>query len=117
VSITDVQRSFARGLDGKGSCKAATIDMEDGVHGIQMTGTGNDLKIQRYRSINMSGTEFSVGTGNRLTLSTKPDASAGTRYSGSGVIDSPEWRSFTPTVTTASGTPLWTGGNSLCVRD
>lgn len=30
MSITDVQRSFARGLDGKGSCKTAAIDMEDG---------------------------------------------------------------------------------------
>jgi len=30
MSITDVQRSFARGLDGKGACKTAAIDMEDG---------------------------------------------------------------------------------------
>lgn len=32
MSITDVQRSFARGLDGKGSCKTAAIDLEEGGH-------------------------------------------------------------------------------------
>lgn len=30
MSITDVQRAFVRGLDGKGSCKMANIEFEDG---------------------------------------------------------------------------------------
>lgn len=30
MSITDVQRAFVRGLDGKGSCKLANIELEDG---------------------------------------------------------------------------------------
>lgn len=30
MSIADVQRAFLRGLDGNGSCKAATIDFENG---------------------------------------------------------------------------------------
>lgn len=30
MSVTDVQRAFLRGLDGHGSCKAATIEFEDG---------------------------------------------------------------------------------------
>ena len=30
MSIADVQRAFLRGLDGKGSCKSAIIDFEDG---------------------------------------------------------------------------------------
>lgn len=30
MSVADVQRAFVRGLDGRGSCKVATIDLEDG---------------------------------------------------------------------------------------
>src|SRR5690606_12102493 len=30
MSVTDVQRAFVRGLEGKASCKAAMLDYEDG---------------------------------------------------------------------------------------
>lgn len=37
MSIADVQRSFARGLDGKAACKLATIEIEDGGRAQRLT--------------------------------------------------------------------------------
>lgn len=84
---------------------------------VALDGTGNKWTVTNSRSKfidNDAGgsPEFSVGSGNTLRLLSSPETSAGTVYSGSGVIESPDWRSFTPTVTSGSGSITTIGANS-----
>lgn len=78
---------------------------------INIAGSGNNVRLGMHRSSGIdhdaSGDpEFSVATGNTLTIASKPITSAGTVYSfaGTGRISSPDWINFTPTVTAATGT-------------
>jgi hypothetical protein len=76
----------------------------DSTNLISQTGTGNTLTIGASRSTSITGAEFNVGAGNTLRLTSTPQTSAPTVYAGAGIIETPEWRSFTPSVSSGSGT-------------
>jgi hypothetical protein len=85
---------------------------------IDISGSGNKVRVGTSHSYGIdtdaNGTpEFNVANGNELTLMAKPITSAGTVYSTTGTIRTPDWRAFTPTITTSSGT-ITTLGTLAC---
>lgn len=82
-----------------------------------INGTGNVWTIDNARSTNITGTnEYSVDSGNTLRLLSSPLTSAGTVYSGAGVIETPDMRSWTPTVTAQIGSFTTLGAVSARYR-
>ena len=78
---------------------------------VQIAGTGNWVTLGAARSNNIdadaNGTgEFDVATGNRLRLRSSPENTATTKYAtaGTAVVETPDWRTYTPTITASSGT-------------
>jgi hypothetical protein len=69
---------------------------------VSQTGAGSTLTIGESRSASISGTEFNIGAGT-LRLEATPKTSAPIVYAGAGIIETPEWRSFTPVLSTTSG--------------
>jgi hypothetical protein len=73
------------------------------------TGNSNTITIGDYNSLNIDSdssgdAEFLVvGATNKLRLLASPTTSATNKYSGSGVIESPDWITYTPTVTSGAG--------------
>lgn len=70
------------------------------------TGTGNVVDLDVYRSVSIDNggsgdAEFDVATGNTLRINRSPETSSSIKYlaAGTGVIESPDWRSYTPTLT------------------
>lgn len=91
---------------------------------VTMNGTGNRMVIALSRSLGIdydaNGTpEFNPATGNTLTLMSSPITSASTKYpaiSGSGIIETPDWRSFTPTITSSAGSFTTVSATGKCRR-
>lgn len=80
---------------------------------IYMGGTGNRLQISlpSFKNFGLSNVAATPGTvieaGNSLILDGQPHivtAGAASLYSGAGNIETPDWRSYTPTITAGSGT-------------
>jgi hypothetical protein len=74
------------------------------------TGTGNSITIGEYDSLSIDADssgdpEFNiVGTTNKLRLLTSPVTSAASAYGGTGIIESPDWRTFSSVLSAGSGT-------------
>jgi hypothetical protein len=92
----------------------ATISIGDmyvqygNVSAVAINGTGNRVTISHYASLGMdydaNGTaEFDSSSGNTLTLLSSPKTSATNKYTGAGIIETPDWRAYTPTVTAGTG--------------
>lgn len=79
---------------------------------IAIAGTGNKVQVSRPVMFNQgraspgAAVAFSIAAGNSLMLEGElvDSASVGVRYGGGGYISSPDWRTYTPTVTASSGT-------------
>lgn len=80
------QNSFMR-VDGTGS--VATVGASSSV-AIDMGGGPQDA-------------EFEIGAGNRLRLLTSPVTSAAKPYGGAGIIETPDWRAYSPVVSAQIG--------------
>lgn len=81
--------------------------------GVVLNGTGNRLVVGSYRSNNVDNdsngpSDFFADTGNEIEILSRPVGSAPTRYSGSGRIQTPEPRTFTPGFAPSSGLGLVT---------
>ncbi|MBO6759261.1 MAG: hypothetical protein JJ902_23260 [Roseibium sp.] len=75
---------------------------------VGINGTGNVVYAARSSSTaidnNSNGSgEFSVDAGNTLILGSEPQCSASDHYVGAGVIETPDWRDYTPTVAAQAG--------------
>lgn len=66
-------------------------------------GTGNLVTLGTARSSAASFADFTVGAGNTLRLTNSPLTSAPLKYNGSGLIETPDWRPYTPTVGSEAG--------------
>lgn len=71
---------------------------------LALNGTGNIWTIDNARSLAITGaSDFSISSGNTLRLLSSPQISAAAAYAGTGAIETPDWRSWTPTVTAQTG--------------
>lgn len=82
-------------------------------NGIRINGTTNLLRISQLvnENFNRSGSSFpavEVSAGSTVRITGMPsisgDGGTGGRYGGAGLIYVDEWRDFTPTITSTSGT-------------
>lgn len=76
---------------------------------VTMAGTGNKMSVWNIKSTNIDDDaggdfEFNVGAGNRLLITNLPETSAASKYGGAGIIETPDWRDFTSTITAQTGT-------------
>lgn len=75
---------------------------------LAVTGSGGRITVGVSTSANIDANangdvEFFSGSGCRIRLLTLPTPSAAAVYGGSGVIETPEWRSYTPTASPSTG--------------
>lgn len=83
---------------------------------IGLNGTGNVVTAETSSSTAITGTEFVAEAGNTIRLGKSPKTSASTIYGGAGVIETPDWRSFTPTITSGTGAITAIGANAARYR-
>ena len=91
---------------------------------VAMNGTGNRIVVVLARSLGIAYggggvPEFNLETGNTLTLLASPITSAAVKYpeiTGSGIIETPDWRSFTPTITADAGSFTTVSATGKCRR-
>jgi hypothetical protein len=91
---------------------------------VAMNGTGNRIVTVLARSLGIAYSgggvpEFNIAPGNTLTLLSSPITSAAVKYpaiTGSGIIETPDWRSFTPTITANAGSFTTVSATGKCRR-
>lgn len=86
------------------------------VGAVRLEGTGNLLTIGNSESLSIGGTEFIAQAGNRIRLLSKPATTAPTKYGGGGIIETPEMRTYTATISATGGAPTGATVNASYTR-